>query len=79
MVVEVKMFGNIGQYLPERGNRFSYTRHFDEKATVEQLLRELSLPEEMHVLVVVNGRRVDNQHVLRDRDEVILFSPAEGG
>lgn len=79
MEVEVKLFGNLGHYLPDGGNRFSFTKHFDEKATVEQLLKELSLPESMPVLVMVNGRRADSQYVLRDRDEVVLFSPAEGG
>ena len=45
--------GDLGNYLPEGGNRFSFTKHFDEKTTVENLLKELSLPEAMPVLVVV--------------------------
>ena len=73
------MFGNLVHYLPDGGNRFSFTKQFSKKTTVELLLKELSLPEAMPVLVVVNGRRVDKEYVLQDRDDVVLFSPAEGG
>ena len=79
MDVEVKLFGNLGHYLPEGSNRFSFTKHFEEKTTVEQLLKELSLPEKMPLMVIVNGRGADSQYTLRDRDEVTIFSPAEGG
>jgi sulfur carrier protein ThiS len=79
MEVEVKLFGNLGHYLPEGGNRFSFTKQFNEKTTVEHLLKELALPEAMPVLVVVNGRRVEKDYVLHDKDDVVLFSPAEGG
>ena len=79
MDVEVKLFGNLGHYLPDGGNRFSFAKHFDEKTTVERLLKELSLPDAMPVLVVVNGRRVEKEYVLQDKDDVVLFSPAEGG
>ena len=79
MQVEVKLFGNLGHYLPEGGNRFSFTKSFNEGSTVEHLLKELKLPEDKPVLVMVNGRRADNGHVLKDHDEVSLFSPAAGG
>jgi sulfur carrier protein ThiS len=79
MEVEVKLFGNLGHYLPDGGNRFSFTKTMSDGATVDQLLRQLSLPEGTPVLVLVNGRRADSEGLLRDRDQVFLFSPAEGG
>jgi hypothetical protein len=79
MEVEVKLFGNLGHYLPDGGNRFSCRKVLSEGATVEQLLRELSLPESTPVFVLVNGRRADSRGLLKDQDQIYLFSPAEGG
>jgi len=79
MQVEVRLFGNLGQYLPEGGDRFSFTKGIEGNATVEQLLKDLSLPENMPILIMVNGTRRDRAYVLKDRDEVTLFSPAAGG
>lgn len=79
MEVEVKLFGNLGKYLPDGGDRFSFRKEIQEDATVGQLLKELSLPEGTPVLIMVNGRQADASYVLRDRDEITLFSPAGGG
>jgi len=79
MEVEVKLFGNLGHYLPEGGNRFSFTKHFDEKTTVEKMLKKIALPEGKAVLVVVNGRLTTREYVLQDRDEIVLFPPTKVG
>ncbi len=79
MEVEIKLFGNLGHYLPDGGNRFSVTKAYEEGITVQEMLKELKLPEQKPVLVMVNGIRADGGYILKDRDEVSLFSPAEGG
>ncbi|MGA3173350.1 MAG: MoaD/ThiS family protein [Syntrophorhabdales bacterium] len=79
MEVAVKLFGNLGHYLPKGGNRFSLSKALDDGATVEDLLRSLDIPGEVPVIVIVNGRRVEGFHVLSDGDEVNLFRPIGGG
>ena len=79
MEIEVKLFGNMGHYLPEGADRFSFKRSLDEGATVQDLLKELKIPETMPVLAMISGQRVEPTYALKDRDDVALYSPAAGG
>ncbi len=79
MEVEVKLFGNLGHYLPDGGNRFSFRQSLNEGSTVLQLLCSLKLPEEISTITIVNGMQVDKEHVLKDGDEVNVFRPSGGG
>ncbi|MGD0229558.1 MAG: MoaD/ThiS family protein [Syntrophorhabdales bacterium] len=79
MEVEVKLFGTMGHFLPEGGERFSFKRSLAEGTTAGHLLKDLGVPPEMAVLAIVNGRQVGLDHVLKDRDDVAFFSPAAGG
>ncbi len=79
MQVAVRLFGNLGHYLPEGGNRFSFMKSLDDGATVHEMLGRLSLPKELPVIVIVNGRRVEAECVLKDGDEVNVLRPSGGG
>ena len=79
MEVEVKLFGNLGHYLPDGGNRFSFRQSLTEGSTVQDMLTQLKLPDEMSIITIVNGLQVDRGHILKDRDEVNVFRPAGGG
>jgi sulfur carrier protein ThiS len=79
MEVEVKLFGNLGHYLPDGGNRFSFRQFLDEGATVQEMLKMLGLPEEMPIIAIVNGMQVGKGHVLKGGDEISVFRPSGGG
>jgi sulfur carrier protein ThiS len=79
MDVEVKLFGNLGHYLPDGGSRFSFQLTLDEGSTVEEMLANLKLPQEMSVVAIVNGMQVSRDHVLKNGDDVNVFRPSGGG
>ncbi len=79
MQVAVRLFGNLGHYLPEGGNRFSFMKSLNDGATVQEMLGRLSLPKELPVIVIVNNRRVEAECVLKDGDEVNVLRPSGGG
>jgi len=79
MEVEVKLFGNLGHYLPDGGNRFSFRQSLREGATVKEVFAILKLPDDMSVVTIVNGLQVDREHVLKDHDEVNFFRMSGGG
>ncbi|MGD0486364.1 MAG: MoaD/ThiS family protein [Syntrophorhabdales bacterium] len=79
MHVAVRLFGNLGHYLPEGGNRFSFMKSLEDGTTVQEMLSSLSLPKELPVIVIVNGRRVEAECVLKDGDEVNVLRPSGGG
>jgi sulfur carrier protein ThiS len=79
MEVEVKLFGNLGHYLPDGANRFAFRQSLSDGATVQDMLAALKLPEEMSIIAIVNGMQVEKDHILKDRDEVNVFRPSGGG
>ena len=79
MQVEIKLMGNLGQSLPEGHGRFSLSMVLNEETTVPELLTELKISEKPYILVLVNGRRVEKDHVLKDGDKVSLLRPTGGG
>jgi molybdopterin converting factor small subunit len=79
MQVEIKLFGNLGHYLPQGGNRFALTKTLKGEMTALEMLRELNIPEKLPVMVIVNNRRVDRNYVLRDGDAMHCFLPSGGG
>ncbi len=79
MEIDVKLWGNIPYHSPEAKGRFSLKRSVAEGTTVQQLVADLKLPEELPFTVVVNGRVIEEEYVLREGDEVALFAPFSGG
>jgi sulfur carrier protein ThiS len=78
MKVEIKLFGNLGHYLPDGGNRFSFQQLLNEGATIQDMLNLLKLPEDIAIIAIVNGMQVGKDHILKDRDEVNVFRPSGG-
>lgn len=79
MKVDITLYGNLGYYLPEGSARYSLSRELAEKTTVRALMRSLNFPDEIPVIAVVNGMRVDRDHVLKDGDKINFFRPTGGG
>ena len=77
MEVTVSLFGNLGHYLPEGGNRNFFTRNLPDGATVDDLLKDLDLQGRM--VVVVNGGVAEGGRVLKANDAVSIFRPSGGG
>ncbi len=79
MEIQIKLWGNIGYYLPERRGSFSLTRKLDEGTTVQRVVEELKLPGDLNFIITVNGRVIETEYVLQEGDEVALFRPFSGG
>jgi sulfur carrier protein ThiS len=54
-------------------------KSLEDGTTVQEMLSSLSLPKELPVIVIVNGRRVEAECVLKDGDEVNVLRPSGGG
>ena len=77
--VEINLMGNLGHSLPEGHGRFSLSKVLKKEATVRELLAELQISEKPYILVLVNGRRVEKDYVLKDGDKLSLLRPTGGG
>ncbi len=77
MQVTVELQAYLEQYSPNGRSVFEYT--LPEGATVQTLLRQLNVPEEMASVIVVNERSADFDDPLHEGDRVTLIPPLAGG
>ena len=79
MEIEIKLWGNIAYHSAEARGRFSMRKPIEDGKTVQELVAELKLPQDLHYIVTVNGRAIESEYVLKNGDEVALYSPFSGG
>jgi molybdopterin converting factor small subunit len=77
MRIAVELFGFLADYGPEGGKAFPL--ELEDGATTGLLIGKLAMPPDLHLMVLINGQRVDAGHPLNDGDEVFIFSPVAGG
>lgn len=75
MKIEVHLYGKFRE---EAGTSLARP-DIPEGRTVAELYPFLGLKEEVYRMALVNGIRVQDEHVLREGDEVHLFQPVGGG
>ncbi len=73
--IDLRLFVTLSGYLPE--NNESLEIHGD--TTVEKLIMNLGIPDELVKLIFINGKRRDRAYLLKDGDRVGLFPPVGGG
>jgi len=77
--IEIKLWGNIAYHSAEAKGKFSFKKSVDEGKTVQQVVEELKLPKGLNYIISVNGSAIEAEYILKDGDEVALFSPFSGG
>ena len=74
MEVEVRLFATL------REGRFAQqTLALPDGSRVADLMHHLQLPPEQVAILLVNGRNVPPEHLLRSKDTVSLFPLLAGG
>jgi sulfur carrier protein ThiS len=78
MVVQVKLFADLRRFLP-RGQDGPIAYHLPPGATVADVLARIGISTEQEITAGVNGELAAPETHLNDGDELLLFSPMEGG
>lgn len=74
MNITVKLFATLRDFGPEIEEM-----SVSENSTVESVVRSLNLPENITLLIIVNGIHSDPQKILKEGDVLALFPPVGGG
>ncbi len=77
MKVTVELQAYLKQYSPH--GQAVFERTLPDGATVQTLVRELNVPEEMASVIVLNDRNADFDDPLSEGDRVTLIPPLAGG
>lgn len=76
--ITVKLFAELRQYLPD-GEKGTFSQSLTSGDTVEAVLSELGVPADVEITVGLNGELGARDNVLRDGDDLHLFTPMQGG
>jgi molybdopterin synthase sulfur carrier subunit len=79
MEVKVKLFATLRECLPESSDGKSCQMEIEETTTIEQIITQLKIPEEIPKIILVNGRNGTIDQTLNDGDELSIFPPVAGG
>jgi sulfur carrier protein ThiS len=76
--VRLALFADLKRFLP-RGHDGPLEFDLHPGATVEDLLAAAGIPATEEITIGLNGDQGQRTSVLQSGDEVVLFSPMEGG
>ena len=79
MRVQAKLFATLSRYRPGQMAGAPFEVDLPEGATLENLIRQLNLPQEEVKVVFVNARAQPLTYILNPADEVGIFPPIGGG
>lgn len=83
MQVTVKLYANLGQYLPDDANEHATTLNVDAAATPFSIIDQFKVPRESAHLVLLNGVYVApsdrTEPVIKDGDTLAIWPPVAGG
>jgi molybdopterin converting factor small subunit len=79
MKLKVQLYAILAKYLPSNAERNSAFIDFPEGASVQDVLKELKIPEAMPKILLVNGRHAEIDKVLAEGDTLSIFPPIAGG
>lgn len=77
MQVTVELQSYLDRYSPKGQGVFPYD--LPDGATVQTLVRQLNIPEEIASIIVLNSRSADFEDPLKEGDRVTLIPPVSGG
>ncbi len=78
IAVRVTLFSDLRRFLP-RGHEGPQTYILPAGATVADLLAAIGIPPEDEVTPGLNGELAARDTPLHEGDDLVLFSPMEGG
>lgn len=79
MTITVKLFATLRSYLPRGSDDYSVQLTVEEGSVVEDIMRKLSIPEDMPTIVLLNGKHSEKDGALKEGDVLSIFPPLAGG
>jgi molybdopterin converting factor small subunit len=79
MNIEVRLFANFRDYLPAGSTSFGIVKSLEKQMTIDELVHEMGLPEDIPKIFIVNGLHANFDYLLKEGDVVSIFPPLAGG
>lgn len=72
------MFATLRDLLPKE-NKGKTQVELPEGSTVDDLIKMLNIPEDLPLIIMLNGRRETEDIKLKENDRIGIFPPVGGG
>lgn len=79
MKIKLKLFATFREFLPEGNDGHSTMLEVPEKTTVDSVMLQLKLPQEIPKIILINGLQKTAAEVLNEGDTLSVFPPIAGG
>ena len=79
MIVQVRLFANLRDYLPPGSDRFSCQVETDDGARVGDIMDRLKIPVDVPKIILINSVHSDQEDPVKDGDVISIFPPIAGG
>ena len=83
MQITIKLYAMLTDYLPANAEKNVCTLELADNTTVEQVIRQLQLPERYVHLVLLNGIYINHDRLaetlLNEADILAIWPPVAGG
>lgn len=80
MIIEIKVFASLRHYVPASNKHLEDNKwDISERATVNQVLETLNIPDEEARICLINGRKVEKTSILNEGDLLHIFPQMAGG
>jgi len=78
MKLEIRLFATLRDLLPKE-NKGKTQVELPEGSTVDDLIKMLNIPEDLPLIIMLNGRRETEDIKLKENDRIGIFPPVGGG
>lgn len=78
MTVKVTLHAELRRYLPP-GTTGPLEIELQDDASVNAVLRQMNVPDDEILTIGLNGELAKRDTILSSGDEIVLFTPMEGG
>ncbi len=79
MEIQIKIFATLRELLPVGTVSSTFTKVLRDANTLNDLRKELGIPSDVEMIMVVNGRYMDGDYRLQNGDRVSILQPIYGG
>ena len=79
MIVELRVFGDLRPFIPERKLGEPHPLELEDNSNVKNVLVKLQIPETLAKIIMINGRPESLDDKLYDGDRLALFPAIAGG
>ncbi len=72
-IATFRFYEELNDFLPNNRKKVDFEAKLNGKKSIKKIIEELGVPPEAVDLILVNGKSVDFNYIIKDRDRVSVY------